>query len=89
MFFNELKVWLASVLLSAAAAGIVGAVTRLGRGRTFGTAASMVTTGTAGLTLLLKSLLLLLVLLLLLAVAAEGIALVVVIAHHQQTQSSA
>ena len=82
MFFTELKVW--SVLLLPSRS-VVGSVATLGRGRTFGTAASLVRTGTAGLTLLL------LLLLLLLAVASEGMALLVVIAHHhhQQTQSSA
>ena len=47
MFFTELKVW--SVLLLPSRS-VVGSVATLGRGRTFGTAAFMVTTGTAGLT---------------------------------------
>ena len=47
MFFTELKVW--SVLLLPSRR-VVGSVATLGRGRTFGTAAFMVTTGTAGLT---------------------------------------
>ena len=71
MFFTELKVW--SVLLLPSRS-VVGSVATLGRGRTFGTAAFMVTTGTAGLA----------------GLTAEGMALVLVIAHpHQQTQSSA
>ena len=69
MFFTELKVW--SVLLLPSRS-VVGSVATLGRGRTFGTAAFMVTTGTAGLT----------------GLASEGMALVLVIAHQQQTQSS-
>ena len=69
MFFTELKVW--SVLLLPSRS-VVGSVATLGRGRTFGTAAFMVTTGTAGLT----------------GLRAEGMALVLVIAHQQQTQSS-
>ena len=68
MFFTELKVW--SVLLLPSRS-VVGSVATLGRGRTFGTAAFMVTTGTAGLT----------------GLRAEGMALVLVIAHQQTQSS--